>query len=345
MNRGNKRSPAPSQVRQPFKRQAGTASRLKPLVVQPKTSVSMKTAKSPIAPPAYRQQPVPKVLQTKRSSGQIPSEPVSVRASALKAGARKPAAPPVYRPQPVPKVLQRKSALPAGTGVSPRPSKSSPGIPVVRPGKIVQTKSVIGPANARTGLRTRWMSRGVLQRAVAPPKAITKEGLLDDDYLFVGVASGGFSEPPANTVSKMNVRILRLDDVDYRLTAKHIIAVLANPAANRNATSICPVHNNEQERLPTYPAAVIAQSQMQPNLEYFVKGLGACRIVVDIAARKVYLSHHYGDQAAKEGKVPEKYKKEKISAFVELDGTWALGPILADARAWWDGFCAHAPGT
>lgn len=57
--------------------------------------------KRPVAPPVYRPQPVPRVLQTKTVSSQQPQQ------------ARRPVPPPVYRPQPVPKVLQTKAALDA----------------------------------------------------------------------------------------------------------------------------------------------------------------------------------------------------------------------------------------
>jgi hypothetical protein len=65
----------------------------------PATSVGTKPA-SPAAPPVYRPQPPPKVLQRK-----------SVRNGPATSGATKPvrpAAPPVYRPQPMPKVVQKK---------------------------------------------------------------------------------------------------------------------------------------------------------------------------------------------------------------------------------------------
>ena len=72
-----------------------------------------------IAPPVYRPQPVPKVLQTKRQPGQgLPVAPAVYRPEAKKmVGSAQmkpgPAAPPVYRPQPIPKVLQTKKIMQA----------------------------------------------------------------------------------------------------------------------------------------------------------------------------------------------------------------------------------------
>lgn len=83
--------------------------------------------RQPIAPPVYRPQPVPKVLQTKRPPGQniqtarAPFQPVAppiYRPGAKKTAQMKtgPVAPPVYRPQPVPKVLQTKKTIQAQVG-------------------------------------------------------------------------------------------------------------------------------------------------------------------------------------------------------------------------------------
>src|SRR5947209_8833317 len=61
----------------------------------------MQARPKPTAPPVYRPQPTPKVLQRKATTVQ-PSPTGSTK--------RPPAAPPAYRPQPVPKVLQPKVA-------------------------------------------------------------------------------------------------------------------------------------------------------------------------------------------------------------------------------------------
>jgi len=59
--------------------------------------------KPPPAPPVYRPQPVPKVLQRKTMPGQ---KPLAAQAP------RRPVAPPVYRPQAKPAVAQQKIAAP-----------------------------------------------------------------------------------------------------------------------------------------------------------------------------------------------------------------------------------------
>jgi hypothetical protein len=74
--------------------------------------------RKPIAPPVYRPQPAPKVLQSKRAPGQPVAPPVYRPEVKKMAGSAQmktgPVAPPVYRPQPVPKVLQTKGAIPVG---------------------------------------------------------------------------------------------------------------------------------------------------------------------------------------------------------------------------------------
>ena len=57
--------------------------------------------KTPVAPPVYRPQPVPKVLQRKLATAPPRALPIQPK---------RPVAPPVYRPQPVPRVLQPKAA-------------------------------------------------------------------------------------------------------------------------------------------------------------------------------------------------------------------------------------------
>ena len=69
---------------------AHVALRQTPRVLQPKTVLPQPQVKRPAAPPAYRPQPVPKVLQTKTAV---------VRQPPLNQPQRKPVAPPVYRPE------------------------------------------------------------------------------------------------------------------------------------------------------------------------------------------------------------------------------------------------------
>ncbi len=95
-------------------------------VAQPKKESATQAKARTTAPPVYRPQPVPKVLQAKTPNGQP---------------ARSPAAPPIYRPQPVPKVLQPKAANAFQTGAGQTPRRPA-APPVYRPEakKIVQPK-------------------------------------------------------------------------------------------------------------------------------------------------------------------------------------------------------------
>src|SRR6185503_3260138 len=70
---------------------------------QLKTAVTAQGFMRPIAPPVYRPQPLPKVLQTKKAVDYNPHAHQALR--------KPPVAPPVYRPQPTPAVLQRKAAV------------------------------------------------------------------------------------------------------------------------------------------------------------------------------------------------------------------------------------------
>lgn len=82
---------------QPAPKVLQTKSTVKQLVSSPSQS-----GKRPTAPPVYQPQLRPKVLQTKKSGNQPPS--------LVAPSARNPVAPPVYRPQLAPKVLQRKES-------------------------------------------------------------------------------------------------------------------------------------------------------------------------------------------------------------------------------------------
>jgi hypothetical protein len=132
MNGGTKWPPQPHS-RQPAHTHA-------PGVLQPKVSAPAQLKKGAVAPPVYRPQPVPKVLQRKatvQTQRPAPTNPAN----------RPPAAPAVYRPQPTPKVLQRKAALqtPPGDATKRVPAAAPP---VYRPvPKIVQPQTV---ANLKT---------------------------------------------------------------------------------------------------------------------------------------------------------------------------------------------------
>lgn len=99
--------------------------------------------KTPTAPPAYRPQPAPKVLQRKPATNQ---QAAAKQPPPPTKSGRPPSAPPVYRPQPVPKVLQAKPAFtqppPKGPGRTPPQAP-----PVYRPQplpKVLQRKRAGG---------------------------------------------------------------------------------------------------------------------------------------------------------------------------------------------------------
>jgi hypothetical protein len=158
---------------------------------------------------------------------------------------------------------------------------------------------------------------------------ITAEGLDKDDFLFVKNASGGNAPSLANTTQTMTLRVLNKADVDYEV-GKLIEKSLTEPA--RNLGSIQPVHGNLENRLPMYPAV----SDMQPYPEYLCYVGGGSRLVVDAAHTpgRVYLSYHYGDATAKQGRKIDK-GLTGVSAHVLLGAGWDTTAILADAKIWW----------
>lgn len=134
-------------------------------VAQRKTAVPSQNVGRPVAPPVYRPQPVPKVLQAKMVSPR-PAPPVMQR---------KVVAPPVYRPQAPPKVLQLKKPA----CVSPRPPVAqklpTPRVlqPMRKPGPVTPqahaSKSPAPPAVARNNHRLPIMqmksARGISAQA------------------------------------------------------------------------------------------------------------------------------------------------------------------------------------
>jgi hypothetical protein len=83
-------------------------------------STTRQAGVKPVAPPVYRPQPTPQVLQRKTAQG-----PVSP--AGAKINPQRPAAPPAYRPQNVPKVLQAKMAA------ARQPAKQTGSAPVPPP--------------------------------------------------------------------------------------------------------------------------------------------------------------------------------------------------------------------
>lgn len=191
MHPTNKKVPGANATPQPFNRRAGHAPQVNPAAAQLKTAVSAQGVRRPVAPPVYRPQQVPKVLQTKSSparnpqAGQVPRQPVAPtvnRPQAKPASVQvktagspqiksHPTAPPAYRPQPVAKVLQTKGAVTQGprepaqrrsvgivqrtlarvTGAGPMPATNMPGA-VVQCDPMVTVKGVKVDA-ANWGLR------------------------------------------------------------------------------------------------------------------------------------------------------------------------------------------------
>jgi hypothetical protein len=117
-------------------------------VLQAKT-VAAPRKKQPLpAPPVYRPQPTPKVLQRKVTDAQQCPPRFN----------HPPAAPAVYRPQPVPKVLQRKAApvQPQAAGAPKRAHAAPPTCnPRPTPG-CVQPKKAEGRQPSATGLPSRF---------------------------------------------------------------------------------------------------------------------------------------------------------------------------------------------
>jgi hypothetical protein len=94
-----------------FNRQGAHVPGIKSVVAQLKAGVPVPTIKRPVAPPVYRPQETPKVLQTKRSSSP----------KSLSAQPPAPVAPSVYRPE-AKKVVQRKTLSPSRTSPTPPPA-------------------------------------------------------------------------------------------------------------------------------------------------------------------------------------------------------------------------------
>jgi hypothetical protein len=144
----------------------------KSVTLQPKTSGSSQTRKPPAAPPAYRPQPVPKVLQTKSATGQPANTGQAPRQSAaprpivappvhgpqqkrlVQPKTAEPAqahtppnAPPVYRPQHAPKVLQAKNSQAGAAAAVSGPQQQLP----QKARTITATYNLARPARATGG--------------------------------------------------------------------------------------------------------------------------------------------------------------------------------------------------
>jgi hypothetical protein len=134
MNPTNRKPPGARGIPQPFNRQAGRTAQPKPVVAQLKTAVSALSIKRPVAPPVYRPQQVPKVLQTKSSLAQSPHAGQAPR---------QPAAPPVYHPEA--KKLSQPNAPQAH-----RPEQKRIAQPKMATAAPVPTRPNAPPANSRS---------------------------------------------------------------------------------------------------------------------------------------------------------------------------------------------------
>jgi len=157
-----------------------------PKVLQPKAATpqpAAQTRPAPAAPPAYRPQPTPRVLQPKQAVGQPP---------AAGSAPRRPVAPPVYRPAP-PKIVQPKTGVVAGRGplagrgerqlTTLKPPHTSPqrqASPALRPGgaRAVQLKGAV--RNGRPPVPPAGSSRNAIQRTLLKGRAQSIEDQLSD---------------------------------------------------------------------------------------------------------------------------------------------------------------------
>jgi hypothetical protein len=188
MNPADKTSPRARVMPQTFKRSATPAREFTMAVAQLKKTASAPRDKRPVAPPVYRPQQLPKVLQTKQA---VPRDDRAPRAATVAVNAppvfrppattktvqpevascalnRKPlVALPVYRPQAVPRVLQTKSSSgqSAHAGQAPRQPVAPP---VYRPEakKIVQPRAISQRRDAPAA-----PPAGVAQGKMPKPKA------------------------------------------------------------------------------------------------------------------------------------------------------------------------------
>lgn len=133
----NKKSPRAAGIPQPFNRQTRPTPQIKPVVAQLKTAVPAQSVRRPVTPPpVYRPQPLPRVLQTKKTNQhagatpkanvarpKAPTAPSPTRQPATlqtkvvgshppsqRQARRMPVAPPVHPPQQTARVLQRSRA-------------------------------------------------------------------------------------------------------------------------------------------------------------------------------------------------------------------------------------------
>lgn len=146
----------------------------------------------PVAPPVYRPQPTPKVLQQKIACAQ-PCPPPSNHPHA---------APPVYRPQPAPKCLQPKAAATQQT--APRRVNVTPPVHQSKPTpKVLQMKADAGrPApSAQSG-----------RRPVAPPVYRPQAAPMALQPKQASNAVAPARRAPAQVIQRVSFKYTKLDN-------------------------------------------------------------------------------------------------------------------------------------
>jgi hypothetical protein len=163
MNSTNKRLPGARGIPQPFHRQAGYTPQIKPGVAQQKIAVSAQSAQRPIAPPVYRPQQVPQVLQTKSSSAPSPH---AGQAPCRRVGS------PAYRPEVKRPIQQTRIAQPK-TASAAEAHRRPNAHPVHRPQQSQNSVTGTLPAAQRgksphvqgsAGLKVGMMRQQTIQR-------------------------------------------------------------------------------------------------------------------------------------------------------------------------------------
>lgn len=164
---------------------------------RPATHATVQPKRPPSAPPVYRPQPAPKVLQKKSPPGRPTEETRAFAPRPAQAPART-AAPPAYRPEPT-KVLQPKAATPVA-----RPLAKPP----VAPARPTQTTLQMKPNNvpAKPESKAGGAFAGAAPtrpapRASAPPpvpRSSVVQRMIDDEEMEDRYGSGYW--PPPKTV-------------------------------------------------------------------------------------------------------------------------------------------------
>ena len=144
----SKKSNPPRGVPQPFNRLAGHTPQCKPVVGRLQTSVSAQSVKRPVAPPVYRPQPVPRVLQPKIANEAIVLKPPKMAVGAPADRTLK--APLVYRPQPkvnaprsLPAQMKSMSLRAPSQNVLMQPKKAATNMHPHRTSRVIQRVIVI----------------------------------------------------------------------------------------------------------------------------------------------------------------------------------------------------------